>query len=172
MKTKYFLIGTIAAGLTLFVWQSINHVVIPLEHTAVREFSDPKAVLEVVRTHSQGNGMYFLKEGVLAAVAFRPGMAEMNMKPFLATQFVNDLLVAFLLAAALLSVPRSTPWGCASFTLLIGLAASVSIALPQWNWYGFTPLFTLVSFMDTVVGWFLAGLVLGLLKKKYAPQAG
>ena len=84
----------------------------------------------------------------------------------MALQFVTDLIVALLLAIVLLSVRSTTVLGRATVTARMGLAAGIAIHVAHWNWYGFSPAYTMVNLLDVAIGWFLAGLVLGALMKK------
>ncbi len=59
-------------------------------------------------------------------------------------------------------------FGKAVFVALFGLFAGVEIDLSYWNWYGFPTSYTLSYIVQHVIGWFLAGLVLGFFFKKPA----
>ena len=98
MRGKYLLIGTLAAGLTLFVWQTISNVAIPW-HTATMKESNNAAVVQAIHAAAPANGVYFSPQGVLAAVSFTPDMADKTkaMGGNLVKQAVIDLIVALLL---------------------------------------------------------------------------
>ncbi len=51
-------------------------------------------------------------------------------------------------------------WGRVAFVAGIGVAIGVAGSLPEWNWYGFSTVFTAFEMGDVIVGWFLGGLVL------------
>jgi hypothetical protein len=136
------------------------------------EFKDERAVVQAIQANTSGNGVYFAKQGILAAVAFTPDMRDksQNLTPNLVFQFLSDLLSALLLAIFFMRVPggvmTKAGWaalaGCAAFTLKI---------VPYWNWYGFTPAFIGMEALDLIGKFFIAGLLLGALEKKFLPSA-
>jgi hypothetical protein len=46
------------------------------------------------------------------------------------------------------------------FLAVAGLAASVIVDIPNWNWWGFSGAYTLVNLVDFTLTWFFAGLVM------------
>ena len=68
MNVKYLLISALLGGLASFVWGAVYHAAIGIDEKTMTEFSDSKAVSQYLREHASGNGMYYAKEGVLAAI--------------------------------------------------------------------------------------------------------
>ena len=54
------------------------------------------------------------------------------------------------------------------FLAVVGLAASVIVNLPDWNWWGFSGIYTAVTLADFTLMWLFAGLVVA---KVANPQA-
>src|SRR2546423_13028687 len=76
MRGKYLLYGTLAAGLTFFVWQTISNVAIPWHTATMSEFQNSAAAVQAIKAAAPTNGVYFANQGILAAVAFTPDMAD------------------------------------------------------------------------------------------------
>ncbi len=177
MNTKFLISGAVVGGLLLFVWGAAYHMIIPWEKIALSEFKDTPAIVQAVRANAPQNGMYFAPQGVFAAVSFFPDMSDKTnlMGPMMVRELIKDLAVGLLLSVVLLWVGPSTVLGRARLLAMIALTAAISEYISDWNWYGFSGSFTLLSMGDIVIGWFLTGLALGGLMNKMrlapAPQA-
>ena len=168
MRVKFLLLGPLVAAITIFVWGAFSHLALPWHITTLKEFQNNQTVLDAGRANTSGNGIYFSPEGIFAVVALLPDLSDktQDIGGNMAVQFVTDLIVALLLAIVLLSVRSTTVLGRATVTARVGLAAGIAIHVAHWNWYGFSPAYTMVNLLDVAIGWFLAGLVLGALMKK------
>ncbi|HZS08669.1 MAG TPA: hypothetical protein VFD58_27795 [Blastocatellia bacterium] len=169
MKARYLIVSTLAAGITIFLWGAVSHMAIPWPETALREFKDNGAIVAAVRAQTPGNGVYLAPQGVFMAVSLRPDLADKTqfMGPSLVRQFLFELAVGFVLSLILLWIPARTPLAVAGLFGLLAIAAGVEQLLPEWNWYGFSAIYTALEFVDLVVGWCLAGLVIGALRRHF-----
>ncbi len=174
MKARFIFTGTVAAAVAIFIWGTISHLALPWHEWTMTVFTNSEQVLETVRSNAEQNGIYFINEGVFAVVDLLPGLPDQTQMigGNLALQFVTNLVVAFLLTLALLGVNCRTMLGRAGFTAMLGVAAGVAIHGAHWNWYGFTPTYTIVNTLDLAIAWFIAGLVLAALARKMLPQSG
>jgi hypothetical protein len=172
MHNKFLVGGGVAAGLVLFVWSAAYHMLIPWEKIALNEFKDTGAMVQAVKANAPANGMYFAPQGVFAAVAFLPDSSDKTalMGTNMAIEVVKDIVVGLLLAVILPWARTRTVVGRGALLGAIGLAAALSEHVSEWNWYGFSGPFTLLTMGDIVIGWFLAGLVLGALMNKMAVE--
>ena len=57
-------------------------------------------------------------------------------------------------------------WSAAGTGALAGLFATSQVSLPQWNWYGFPIAFAFSQGLELVIGWGLAGAVMGWYVKR------
>lgn len=176
--------GTLLGGATLFVWSFLSWGVLPWHNWAMNNFTEEEKVAEVLLANAPASGIYthpgFLppkgatpeqikaweadfearvKKGPWAFVAIVRG----NSGPTPMT-FVNGLLYQLLGALGvtwlLLKTTGLSFWGRAGFCVVFAVAAGAVTHLPYWNWLGFSPISTVISFADLVVGWFFAGLVI------------
>ncbi|RMD91714.1 MAG: hypothetical protein D6814_17875 [Calditrichaeota bacterium] len=194
MVKKIFLAGLLA-GLGVFVWSSISHIVLPIGEAGIRYLPNESAVVSTLRENLSESGFYFFpgmqidktlsaeqqqaaqkawqekyRQGPVGILVYHPA----GMEPFSITQLLLELLFdifAAWVAAYLLSNTLGTAmgfWRRVLFVALLGLFASFVIDFSYWNWYGFPTSFTLAALSDQVIGWGVAGLILAALIK---PQA-
>jgi amino acid permease len=177
MITKYLLIGALLGGLILFFWGFVTHSLIAENLVkTLHDFTNENAVVEAVRANAPSNGMYMSRYGVLVAVNTAPDPADSSqlldrtadITSHLVREFLSSALCASLLAAALAWARTTSVLGGASLLALVALAAWTGGAVSLWNWYGFSAPFIAVDALDSVGGWFFAGLALGALKKKFS----
>ncbi len=175
MNTKFIVVGTLAAALTLYVWQVISNVALPWHEATMHmwEGAANDAVVQAMRTHAPENGVYMSGNGVLAAVAFAPDFSDksQNMGPMMAKQVGIDIVVAFLLVLVLARTAAMTPTRTGVAFALAGLAAGIVTEMSNWNWYGFDFAFSAVNVVDLAIAWFLAGLVLAIVQRRFGTAA-
>ncbi|MFC2173258.1 hypothetical protein ACFLU6_11595 [Acidobacteriota bacterium] len=187
---KKLILSTILGALVLFIWSFISHVAIPWYPMTMGNFSNEDAVGFVISKSTVSSGIY-----VYPGMEHRPGMtkeesktamerqmekskkgpvvfAAVNTKgitswtPHLAVSFAINLITALLVSLLLLKAGFATYWSRVFCSVLIGFITFVVVHLQYWNWYSFNNGFTFVSGLDTVVGFFLMGLLVARFTKK------
>ena len=184
------LVAVVVAGLVLFSWGAISHVVLGLGDAGL-ESVPASADATFAGLPSQGMteaGLYFFPsmteeeqndpaamEAWKKKVAVEPsgivvyapsGVVPMSPGTFgieLATDLVIAALALFLLCCAA---------GCCRtlvsrvlFVAMLGALSSIARDVPFWNWYGFPVTFTVAQIVDSIIGMALVGLVLALIAK-------
>ena len=61
--TKRILIAGVVAGLVLFLWESVAHMVLPLGEAGVKGLPNEAAVLAALKSNIQTPGFYFFPAG-------------------------------------------------------------------------------------------------------------
>lgn len=170
MNTKYLLLSAILGGIVMFAWGAIYHAAIGIDQRTMTEFKDG-TVAAFLREHTSGNGVYYAKEGVFAAINMTPEMTDrsQNMGPQLAIQIVIEVITAGLLAWLLTFTRVSTPLGAAGLFAAGAFTAAFCMNMSAWNWYGFSTDYTLGAIFGLIAAWFLGGLVIGWLRGKFSP---
>jgi uncharacterized membrane protein YgdD (TMEM256/DUF423 family) len=160
MNARFLILGAVVGGLVIFLWGAVTHAVLP---QPLHYFTDEPLLIEAIRGHTTGNGVYFASRGVFAAIAFRPDFADktLNLAPNLIIQFCSDALGALLLSLIVARIHADSVLERAGWLLLMGVAAFVIKFLPYWNWYGFSAPFVAMEALDLVGKFFIGGLVLG-----------
>jgi hypothetical protein len=168
MRGKYLIYGTLAAGLTLFVWQTISNVAIPWHAATVKEFSNNDAAVQAIHAVAPVNGVYVAPQGLVAAVSFTPDMADKSksMGPNMAKQIVIDLIAALVLSVVVSRTVVRRKRDVALTLGLAGLAAGIIKEMSDWNWYGFSASYAIVNEIDLAIQFALAGIVIAWLYKR------
>lgn len=164
---KKHLLLSIAAGLVLFVWGFISWAVLPWHNMVANKFTDEAAVAQVLKANSPRQGIYYLpfsekdhgpnQVGAFANVL--PQGTEMNMGKQMATGVITQIIGAFLVLLLLSHTSGLNYWGKVGFVALVGLIIGFVSHAPYWNWFGFPPAYVVVTILDMLIGWILAGLV-------------
>lgn len=160
------IVGALLAGAVLFLVSALSWMVLPFHANTMTGFADDKAVNDVIRKNAKTSGVYLSPSDkdrmgnspIIYAAIRVEGMTSMT-KPMI-VGFLVDVFSALLVSWLLLQTAGQSFGGRVAFVVVVGLAAGVMTRLPDWNWWGFTPGYTLVAIMELVVGWFLAGLLL------------
>jgi hypothetical protein len=168
MRAKYLFYGTLAAGLTLFVWQMISQVVIPWHEATIKPFTNNGAVVDAIRAGTSGNGVYYSPQGLVAAVSFTPDLADKStaMAGNLMKQAGIDLVVALTLCIVVARIGVGRKRDTAPTLALAALAAGIMKEISDWNWYGFSASYASVNVMDLVIQFALAGAVIAWIYKR------
>ena len=171
MRGKFLLYGTLAAGVTLFVWQTISNVALPWHQATMTELKDNAAAVQAIHAAAPVNGVYFSNQGIIAAVSFTPDMADktkMSMTPNLAKQLAIDLVAALLLCVLVARIGVGRKRDTALTLALGGVAAGIILELSDWNWYGFSASYASVNVIDLTIQFALAGAVIAWVYKRQA----
>ncbi|MDQ6939000.1 MAG: hypothetical protein M3119_02465 [Verrucomicrobiota bacterium] len=187
---KRILLAGLLGAIAMFVWNFVAHMLLPLGELGVSQIPNQSAVLSALQNNlGEQPGLFFfptpeLKPGEkmhdkqvmermvsqyeskpTGILVYRPAGRPFTFGKWLARefgfQFVESLLVAYLLAqAALPSYLKRVV-----FVTIIGVVVAITTNMSYWNWYGFPKLYT-VSYMFTqAMGYFCAGLVIAWILK-------
>jgi hypothetical protein len=193
---KSLLLGAILGGLTAFIWSSISWELLGWHEKPILAFQNDDEVSSVILSHTMQSGVYILPgaapaEGMSAEqkkATQSALMAKMQKGPImfaairrdgfgsyprgLVIQFLSLVAAAFLLTWMLLQTSGLSYAGKVIFLAVAGLAASVIVDLPNWNWWGFSGSYTLINLADSTLTWMLAGFVIAKVAKPRAAEAG
>lgn len=190
---KRIVLAALLGGLTMFVWEFVAHMALPLGETGMVIAPEPAqdAALNALRDNLREEGVYLLPgmtpeqwndeaaaEAFSVAAANKPyafvvyqpqGRHSMAAFPVsLGWQLLTDVLAA-LVVAWIVSLTVATFATRVFAAGAMGFFAWLVSAAPQWNWYRFPMDFTFVQLVMLLVGWLLAGVVIAwMLKPKVA----
>jgi hypothetical protein len=186
---KSLVLGTILGGLVAFVWSSISWEVLGWHEKTMVSFQNEDEVSAVIASHSPNDGTYLLpsapssedmnseqKKRMQAALVARmtkgpimvAAVRRSGFESFRRAMIIQLLCLmagAFLLTWLLLQTSGLSYARRVLFLAVAGLAASVIVDLPNWNWWGFSGPYTAVSLGDSTLTWLLAGLVIAKVVK-------
>lgn len=169
---KTMILGGILGGIILFIWSSISWMMLPWHAASLNKFNNENVVAQAITSNVAKSGIYIfpsmckdksananMSKGpfVFAAVHVEdnPPMWTMMIK-YLIIQIIAAFFVTYLAAKAKGSSYLGRVW----LVILFALAAGITCHLSYWNWFGFPTNYSLVSILDLLIGWFLAGLVI------------
>jgi hypothetical protein len=194
--TKRVVLAGLLGGVAMFMWMSLAHVVLPLGETGVQEIANEPAVLSAMHAAlGENSGLYaFPGMGLgpnatnqeknaamqhydqkLAAnpsgllVYHPPGETGLTARR-LVTEFLTELIEAFLVVYLLAQTRLSTFAGRLTFVTIAGVVASLGTNVSYWNWYGFPTNYTSVYILTQIVGFVCVGAVAGAIMRKTTPK--
>lgn len=186
---KALVLGTILGGLVAFVWSSVSWEVIGWHEKTMVSFQNEDEVSAVIASHAPADGTYLLPgapatEGMTPAqkkAAQAAAMQKMMKGPIMVAavrrgafgsfsrglmiQLLSLMAAAFLLTWLVMQTSGLSYAKRVLFLAVVGLAASVIVDLPNWNWWGFSGAYTAVNLADSTITWLLAGLVIAKVAK-------
>ena len=189
---KKVILGGIVAGVVMFVWGAVSHMILQLGDAGLSQLSDEEPVLAAIRAHVKEPGLYFYpglpsehptpeqqkewegkyRAGPAGLLLTVPTGGEAMPPSKLLIQLLTDVAIALLVGVLLVQANgwMSSFGSRVLFATLVGFTPFLAVNLPYWNWYGFPTVFTLAQMADRVIGFVLIGLVLAFFVKPYAPQ--
>ncbi|HMD96706.1 MAG TPA: hypothetical protein VKM93_05155 [Terriglobia bacterium] len=182
--TRALVLGTILGGLVAFLWSSLSWEVLGWHEKTMVAFQNQDQVSAVIDSHVTADGTYLLpavpptegmtpeqrkqaqdtamekmqKGPIMVAAVRRRGFGSFSRA--LTIQLLSLMCAAFLLTWLLLQTSGLSYARRVAFLAIAGMAASVIVDLPNWNWWGFSGAYTAVNLADSTITWLLAGLVI------------
>jgi hypothetical protein len=196
---KRVIISGIVAGIALFAWGTLSHVVLPLGEVGIKELPNEQAVLSSMQASIHGNGLYLFPGSGLGPEATRAQrMAAMDEIQKRAASGPNGILVFHsggggltggrlvnefilnLVQALLAAILLSWAWPAVAhsyssrvaFVTLVGIFEALGTNVQYWNWYGFPANYTLAYIVNQVIGFFVVGLVVAAILRKQPVPVG
>lgn len=170
-------------GFILFIWGAAAWTILPWQKNQFKTFSDEKDVRFTIKDNAPQSGLYMIpsmnyknqddmmeakkqmREGpyVFAAV-----MAE-GKDPSMAGPIVGSLIVKLIaasLVAWLLFQTRLEYNKSVAFVTVVGLVLGFTAIMPFVIWFGFPGTFAISCIIESVFGWFFAGLAMAKMAGK------
>lgn len=174
--------GALIGGFTVFIWSMFSWMVFPWHAQTYFKFTDEAEVAKVLKENAPQSGIYLLPntshysnktptkemrkaEEILKTGPFVFASIKLGgMKKMGATTLMISLC-SYILAAAVVSWMLLQTQGLrflekTFFVAMIGLLTAILGVLPTWNWWHFSTAYTLVTCLNLVIGWALAGLLM------------
>jgi hypothetical protein len=188
MTKRVFLAGVLA-GIAMYAWSTIAHIVTPLGQVGISMIPNEQPVLDALHAAlGSANGLYMYPgmdmsspssmnaqmEGYAKKLAKNPGGMLLYHPPGGVPMETSQLVVEFLTelvegmaAVFLLSLTNLTSFGAkVGFVTLVGVIAAIATNIPYWNWYGYPTNYTMTYMFVEVVGYLCAGVVAALMLKR------
>jgi hypothetical protein len=98
-----------------------------------------------------------------------PGETGMTARR-LATEFLSELVGAFLVVFLLAQTRLESFGGRLGFVTVAGVVASLGTNISYWNWYGFPSNYTAVYMLTQIIGFVFVGIVAAAVMRKSVPK--
>ena len=165
---KKCVLAVVLSAMVLFAWGFLSWAVLPWHNAVANQFADESAVSEVLKENAPAAGMYYLpfaqedpKPGAVFAMAnILPDGFDTGMGGMMGLGLLGQAVSAMLVLLLLCKTSNLDYWGRVCYVALAGLTIGFVSHFPYWNWFGFSTAYTLVIIVDSLIAWFLAGLVL------------
>jgi hypothetical protein len=190
--TARILVAAVVGAIVMFIWSSIAHMVLPLGEAGIRELPNEPAVLDALKTSvGDARGLYIFPGTGLGPDATRaqrreamgkvqekiannpsgflmyhPAGRQVNFGKLLGVEFATELAEAVLVLFLLAQTNIASFAGRVFFVTVAGVLAAIATNVSYWNWYGFPKRYTAAYMCIQVVGFFLVGIVGGLMLKR------
>ena len=115
---------------------------------------------EAQQKAAEADGVKRMMQGpfMFAAVSLR---GARDMGPAMLLTVLGNILSALLDTWLLLKTKGLSYFGRVGFLVTLALTVGMIAHFPSWVWWNFSTSFTIVEFANLLIGWFLAGLVIG-----------
>jgi hypothetical protein len=184
------LIGGVVAGIVIFFWGFVAHMLLPLGELGLRSIPKEEDLTAAIKKEVREPGLYLVPgrdmskslsqeemeaytakftKGPYGFMVIYPDGRDVSISKRLPIELGTNVVCA-LLAAILVSQLRPGFSVRVASVTLVGILASIMTLVPYWNWYGFPTDFTLAQIVEKTVGWLLAGIVLALIVRP-SPKA-
>ena len=165
MRRRFIITGTLLGGVLLSLLNWLTAALLP---PRFKQFRDPGAVVETIRSNVAGNDIYTAPQGLFVSVSLGPGSAgsPQSFGARVTRQFATEFVVAFGLSLLLLATSIRSPLFAAGFLGLAGLMAGIETHFPNWNWAGFPTSYLMAGSGYLAANWFVVGLALGAARQK------
>ncbi len=172
--SRKLLLGAVLAGLVVFLWSGISHMLLPWWNTTLKGFSNEEAIGAAIVQGGNEDGIYLLPRyepgdeageqrmaaGPVTFVALTGGGRDPSSAGSLILQLIFDIIIALLMARLFICVGPQAFSVRLRMVVVIAVIAGLMAHLPNWAWFGFAGVFTFLSMLDLIIGWTLGGLVL------------
>lgn len=190
--TRIFFAGLLGA-VAMFAWTSLAHMATPLGEAGMQITADDDALLSALKsTVKDKEGLYMyptmglppdathaersaamekyaekVEKNPSGIFLYHPaGSRPMNMGKFLTTEFITELVEAFLAVWLLAQSRMVTFGGRVAFVTAVGIIAGIATNISYWNWWGFPGSYTAAYITIKVVGYFLVGIVAAIMFRR------
>jgi len=186
------LLAGVLGGIVIFIWTSIAHMALPLGEAGITEIPNESAVLSAMHGNiGDKTGLYIFPglgvakdatreqknqamKGMQQRIAANPSGILMYHPPgrqfafgkSLAIEFATELLEAILVVWLLAQTRIATFGGRLRLVLVAGTLAAITTNISYWNWYGFPGVYTASYVLIEIIGFFLVGIVAGVMLRK------
>jgi len=186
---KRIILAGLAGAVVYFIWQMLTWMMLPIHGPTVEGLPNESAVRDALTAQDLDSGVYlvpygnddeammdpeseFMKrhaEGPIFAIFYHKEGLEPMAASVLLIGFITDVfsatIAASLLFCALGGCCCRDYWQRVCFVTALGVFLALAAHVAYYNWMHFSAYYTAMFVVDSVVGWFLAGLAIAAIVK-------
>lgn len=170
-------------GFILFIWGAAAWTVLPWQKNQFKTFSDQKDVRFTIKDNAPVSGLYMVPSMNVTGDDYEQAKAQMKEGPYVVAAVCVDgkaansvgsgvqnlitKLVAACLVAWLLMKVKATDYNSAvKFVTMVGVVIGIMSTMPYVIMFGFPGTFAISGIIESVIGWFFAGLGMARMLNK------
>lgn len=180
-------VSAIAGAIVVFAWSCASWMYLPWHNLDMKVLQKEGAVItESIKVETPTNGLYVLphmapdlhtnpeaqkawatkaQQGPFVFMVVNAKGIKWDMKTALIIQFITQLVVALGAVWLLGKCVVGSIFKRGVFISVAVTLGAILMNVSNWNWWGFPINTTLVNIADVAIGWFLAGIVMGTIKR-------
>lgn len=157
----------------MYVWSVFSWMVLPWHNAVIHKFPEEDIVAVTIQSQAPRSGVYVVPgpggepETALAKMAKGPILflsvrreGTQGMAPMMLFHLISSILIAFVVGWLLDGAKLVHYWArVGRVVLLVGIGGFLTHGA-YWNWWYFSLPYSLVTYVDLLIGWFLGGLLL------------
>ena len=170
-------------GFILFIWGAASWTILPWQKNQFKTFTNQKDVRFTIKDNAPVSGLYMVPNMNVTGDDYDSARMQMEEGPFMfaaisangkssnmvgsAVQSLILKIVAACLVTWLLFQTKGNDFNSAvKFITVIGFLIGLLSTLPYVMWFGFPGTFAISGIIESVVGWFFAGLAMAKMSHK------
>ena len=190
--TMKIIMGGLLGGIAMFIWGAVSWTVLTWHDDSMEKFSNERVVARDINRYAPNSGVYILPnphkfdDGLneeQKQAAMRDATERMKAGPFIFVsihkggadsedpqQFIYALLVNIALAGFItwMLLVMDFPGYLQRFAMVVGIGfvAAVMASFPHWNWWKFSDIFAITSFLEIWATFAIAAVMIALVSKR------
>ena len=163
----------LVGGLILFIWGAVSWTVLPWQMRQFKQFGSERLVLSTIENNASQDGLYLApfpgKSDRAPGVSIFAAVKTVGNAPQMVAHTVAMLivkLVAACLVAAFLCKERMDANRAVKVLVGLGFLIGLLATMPYVIWFGFPGTFAISCIIESMLGWFFAGLAMSKLALK------
>jgi len=164
------------AGLAMFVWESVAHMVLPLGELGMSALPNEDAMRQLLAQHMGGADGLYLFPDMRAGGEPSPGASGLLVYhpqvifswSVIGWEALTEIIQGLVLANIIVLSGAADFSRRMAISMLVGVAAAVCTSPSYTIWYGFPASYTLGQMAVALVDYLVAGLVIAALLRPRA----
>ncbi|MCI5051899.1 MAG: hypothetical protein MRY21_02030 [Simkaniaceae bacterium] len=179
MKRVFF--GGILGAIVAFIWLTISWSFLPWHQCSFQQFKSPESVRATLMANVEKAGLYTVpgmpdsddtiyaeaEKGPVMFATIKPQGVKLDFGAMAIYGFIIVLITAWFVAYMTTLFKADCYMGKVWYITVLGFLMAFMSNACLWNWWFFPASYAVVMIVDSVITWFLAGLVIApFIRKK------